>query len=254
MNRKIINVPCSVNTWLYACGERNCVPGLASSVRINNAKMPATTRNPRELTRYRIPIFLWSVVVSQPRRRPPSGSGRATGGAWITANSLLSLLRVSHDEHSRHRRAMHVALEGVLARPQPLDGVAAGAHARELPGGEELVRRVDSVPDGEVVVDPGIEVGDADRDGLARQDREAIRVPRDVLCGDMQLVATRGRTLDPEDRLSLHLDPGEEVGFRYHLDDERHPRVSQAAEFRALSVERSESRRRPGEIVGEPRD
>src|SRR5437762_12668047 len=102
--------------------------------------MPPTTKKPRELIRYRIPIFLWSVVVSHPRSRRPLGSGRANGGAWMTAISASPLrLRVPHDEHAGHRRSVHVALEVVLAGRERRDGLGAVGHAGEFPGGEELV-------------------------------------------------------------------------------------------------------------------
>jgi hypothetical protein len=43
-NRKIIVVPCIVNSWLNCSSLKNCVPGFASSVRMNSASSPATAK------------------------------------------------------------------------------------------------------------------------------------------------------------------------------------------------------------------
>ena len=51
MKRKIISVPCIVNSWLYACGWKIWKPGLASSVLISNAKIPPMMKNANELIR-----------------------------------------------------------------------------------------------------------------------------------------------------------------------------------------------------------
>src|SRR5438309_770926 len=111
----------------------------------------------------------------------------------MTATSASSLLRASNDEDSRHRRAVHVALEVVLARRERRDGEAPGCDAGELPGREELMLRADAVPDREVVVDPGIEVLNGDRGGLSRGDGETVRVPRDVFGADLEVVPARRR-------------------------------------------------------------
>jgi hypothetical protein len=55
-------VPCMVNSWLYCSGVRNCIPGRASSARINNACTPPARKNPRAVTMYMIPNVLGSVV------------------------------------------------------------------------------------------------------------------------------------------------------------------------------------------------
>jgi len=75
MNRKIISVPCSVNSWLYPLVVTSWRPGAASSVRMSRANRPATKKNANELSRYRMPIRLWSVVVSHWRSQCRCGSG-----------------------------------------------------------------------------------------------------------------------------------------------------------------------------------
>jgi hypothetical protein len=53
-----------VNSSLKRSSAKYCTPGSASSVRMNMASSPATRNQKYEFTRYMIPIFLWSVVVS----------------------------------------------------------------------------------------------------------------------------------------------------------------------------------------------
>jgi hypothetical protein len=57
-------VPCMVNSWLYCSGERNCMPGRASSARMSRAMNPPTRKRPNALTIYMIPICFASVVRS----------------------------------------------------------------------------------------------------------------------------------------------------------------------------------------------
>src|SRR5438128_11689519 len=98
---------------------------------MRRAKIPPTTKKVIELIKYRMPIFLWSVVVSHDRSRPRGLGAIARGLASITAmarprlgRSLqgrpapLSRLLASHEEHAGHGRAVDVALEVVPARRQ----------------------------------------------------------------------------------------------------------------------------------------
>jgi hypothetical protein len=64
-NSSSMIVPCMVNAWLYCSVDRNCRPGRASSALIAIARTPPTRKKQNEVIRYRCPIFLWSVVVSQ---------------------------------------------------------------------------------------------------------------------------------------------------------------------------------------------
>ncbi len=64
-------VPCMVNSWLNCSWDRNCKPGAASSVRISSAIAPPTMKKANEVTRYRIPICLWSVVRNIRSRKEP---------------------------------------------------------------------------------------------------------------------------------------------------------------------------------------
>src|SRR6266702_6295446 len=82
-------VPCMVNSWLYCSSDRNCRPGRASSARISRAMNPPMKKNANEVTRYRIPIFLASVVRSKLASAEPvvglcTGHGRVTIGFGAT--------------------------------------------------------------------------------------------------------------------------------------------------------------------------
>ncbi len=75
-----ITVPCSVNAWLYCSVDRICSPGRASSARTNSASTPPIRKKAKDEIRYRCPIFLWSVVVSQETAtRPLLGPSICTG-------------------------------------------------------------------------------------------------------------------------------------------------------------------------------
>ena len=67
-NTKIMNVACIENSSLYCRSLTNWSPGSASSLRTTSAIDPAMKKKTNELIRYMIPIFLWSVVVSQAYR------------------------------------------------------------------------------------------------------------------------------------------------------------------------------------------
>ncbi len=57
-------VPCIVNAWLNCSFDMICRPGRASSARMNSAITPPMQKNANDVTRYNVPIVLWSVVVS----------------------------------------------------------------------------------------------------------------------------------------------------------------------------------------------
>src|SRR5438309_11946519 len=109
MNRKIITVACMVKIWLYSSGCSGGASGSANCVRTRSAARPPRTKKTKVEMMYRMPIFLWSVVVSQaptPRRSrarsecPGAGLvGRATtGGAAVVAINLsLQGLEVGDD-------------------------------------------------------------------------------------------------------------------------------------------------------------
>ena len=66
-----ITVPCIVKSWLNCSWLRNCMPGRASSVRISMAIAPPTMKKANEVTRYMMPICLWSVVRNIRSRKDP---------------------------------------------------------------------------------------------------------------------------------------------------------------------------------------
>src|SRR2546422_1582528 len=106
---------------------------------MRRAKIPPITKKANELTRYRMPIFLWSVVVSHDRTQPRGLGAIARGRASVTAIARPpSRLLASHDQHARHGRPMDVALEVVPAGLQVgyLEGLRS--HAGEAASLEVL--------------------------------------------------------------------------------------------------------------------
>src|SRR6266545_1312814 len=252
MNRKIISVPCSVKTWLYLCTDRSCVPGRASSARISSAITPAIAKTANEFQKYRIPIFLWSVVVSQASSLVAGDGLGASAGRWTSVIAMTNL-RLFHDERARHGRAVDGALEVVPAGPQwgEMEG------RRRRPGHwraqEVLDFQLVRIEDAEGVVDAGVLVDHGGRPRLAGRYRDAGGVPGGVLCHQLDR-GRAGGARDVEGRRLLALDPRDVVGRRHHLEDERHLRVPQPAELGALGRIGAEPGRGEVEVVRVPWD
>ena len=88
-------VPCIVNSWLYCSGDRNCMPGRASSARMISASTPPNMKKVNDVTRYIRPISLWSVVRSNCRNIEPlaaavAGNGRLTIGVGSMSIGLAA--------------------------------------------------------------------------------------------------------------------------------------------------------------------
>ena len=62
MKRKIISDACTEKSPLNVFVSTYCMPGRASSARMNIAISPAATKKKTVVTRYWIPITLWSVL------------------------------------------------------------------------------------------------------------------------------------------------------------------------------------------------
>ena len=78
--------PCIVNAWLNCSFDMICSPGRASSARISSAITPPTMKNANAVTRYSVPIFLWSVVVTHSTH---DGRGDRPAGRPVTATSAV---------------------------------------------------------------------------------------------------------------------------------------------------------------------
>src|ERR1700716_1354338 len=97
-NRKIIVVPCIVNSWLYVCGVSRSLFGTESCRRIRSASTPPIMKKANVRTRYMIPMRLSSVVVTHETQ--PLGSAwtwRATtcgiGAALVEGASTVAAMR-----------------------------------------------------------------------------------------------------------------------------------------------------------------
>jgi hypothetical protein len=62
MKRKIISEACTEKRPLNVWVSTNCMPGRASSARMNIAMRPAATKKKMVVTTYWTPITLWSVL------------------------------------------------------------------------------------------------------------------------------------------------------------------------------------------------
>ena len=76
-------VPCMVNSWLYCSGDRNCIPGRASSARMSRAISPPSMKNTKDVIMYMIPICFASVVRRSRANAEPLTGGR-TGHGRVT--------------------------------------------------------------------------------------------------------------------------------------------------------------------------
>ena len=80
-----------VNSWLYCSGDKNCRPGRASSARINIAIAPPTMKNPKEVTRYSLPISLWSVVDKYASSRESIGARTRDGSGLVGGGNTVDI-------------------------------------------------------------------------------------------------------------------------------------------------------------------
>ena len=88
-------VPCMVNSWLYCSGDRNCMPGRASSARMSSAIRPPSMKNTKDVIMYMIPICFASVVrsiraIAEPLTWRRTGQGRVTIGFGATVVTMAS--------------------------------------------------------------------------------------------------------------------------------------------------------------------
>ncbi len=89
-NRKIIVTPCIVKIWLYWSAFNKVPSGCASWARINSASSPPIRKNSRAVAPYRIPIFLWSMVVNQ-LQKPVVAVGRRRIPCRLTVVLTLAI-------------------------------------------------------------------------------------------------------------------------------------------------------------------
>ena len=67
---------------------KTCSFGRASCERISSAMIPPATKKSRLVRMYRIPIRLWSTVVSQLEKRPRETIVAAGSGVALTATAV----------------------------------------------------------------------------------------------------------------------------------------------------------------------
>src|SRR4030095_3612360 len=209
---------------------------------MNTASSPATPNQKYELTRYMIPIFLWSVVVSQSAigwRRglmPCAASASASGLACVIA-ILMRSLPGPNLELALHGAGVGVAVEEVAPRLQgrQLVGGLLGAGEQRCLGVGEDARRagVVALEEGHVVGHPLLVV-EGDLEGAVARAGEAVLVEGHVLGRDRSRAGVVGAAAG---RLLLGLlQPGLELGPADGPDGEAHRLVGQAAVLGALAA------------------
>src|SRR3954470_8421399 len=100
--RKTIVVPCIVNSSLYVVAERMRPFGWASCSRTNRASTPPMMKKAKALTPYRMPIFLWSIVVNHDanpvtargRRNSTDCSGGGGGSSTTGGSRTVAITRL----------------------------------------------------------------------------------------------------------------------------------------------------------------
>src|SRR5437763_1132170 len=146
-NRKIIVVPCIVNSSLYVFGSRRVLSAWLSCRRISSASVPPRRKKTKVRTMYMIPIFLWSVVVTH-EVHPVRSAWTACALTWgrgvrtcsvVAAMEVRVSLRVARlglELLARHRGGRVGRLEVGLAVLDELlvlrrrDGPDARGHVR----------------------------------------------------------------------------------------------------------------------------
>src|SRR6185312_3708822 len=102
-------VPCMVNSWLYCSGVRNCMPGCASSARMNSAIRPPIMNQLNDVVMYMTPSTLGSVVCRYDRNFEPRG-GRCTGYGRATTGRGATAVTVEPPAVRRTRGVLHTPL------------------------------------------------------------------------------------------------------------------------------------------------
>src|SRR3954468_2749949 len=93
-NRKIIVVPCIVNSWLYVCGVSSVLSAWLSCRRIISASTPPRMKKTKVRTRYMIPMRLWSVVVTHDVQ-PVLGCSTECATIWGTGRAVVVAMEVA---------------------------------------------------------------------------------------------------------------------------------------------------------------
>src|SRR5438876_2752041 len=183
--------------------------------------IPPATKKPRLVRMYRIPIRLWSTVVSQLEKRPRERIAAAGSGADATSTATAA-----------PRKTLHVSKQGIHlpAGPAPADGghLDASVSQQRLERWGLGEHRVSS----EVGSEPTLSL-------------EAVTGRADAIEGHLAEVGGAVRL-----RARLPVVPGLEVATRERLDGGVHVRVVVAAELAALALEGALPVGLEGQVVG----
>ena len=133
-------VPCIVNSWLYCSGDRNCMPGRASSARMSSAMKPPIRKNTKRRDHVHDPDLLRVRRPQQPRdcraldglvHRPRPGHDRlrCDGGHQWPPGASIGVPRAVSPQNSPFYRPLDRA--GSDRRCRSIRGRRAAGSARE---------------------------------------------------------------------------------------------------------------------------
>jgi hypothetical protein len=97
-NRNIIVVPCIVKAASYACAPRIDASGCASCSRTRSPSIPASRKNTKPVTMYRIPTALWFTWLIQPMN--PGGRSHVR---WRSALSGAAMVMTGQESGDREQ-------------------------------------------------------------------------------------------------------------------------------------------------------
>src|SRR5919199_3304382 len=222
ITRKIMVVPCMVNTALYAPGCRKVLRGTASWMRIRSASSPPSSMKPKLVTRYRMPMSLWSTVVNH--RNAPVGRSFSTAGAGYGEAMVAIRLSLRGDPSCESSlEALQVVDQGVqVGWAHVLEGRHEHTRLDRLRIADPRAQGVRRVGDhARAKRHPAAQMGEVGPD-VGRRRQAPNLVARHARVAQKHLLARRpgaGR------RLALLLQPGSELVRRLAHDTHLHPGV-----------------------------
>src|SRR3989440_5994312 len=130
--RKIMVVPCIVNSSLYCAAVSKLPFGPASWSRSSSASTPPITRKASAVVPYMMPIFLWSIVVNQLQKPVVDCGRRSTRRRRAGARTVSETVVIGDLPRVRSLQLEQVVgdLHGLLLRHRRLPGRSIAAERR----------------------------------------------------------------------------------------------------------------------------
>src|SRR5438067_3347281 len=130
--RKIMVVPCIVNSSLYCAAVSKVPLGPASWSRSSSASTPPITKKASAVVPYMMPIFLWSIVVNQLQKPVVDCGRRRTRSRRAGARTVSGTVVMRGLARARSLQLEQVVgdLPGLLLRHRRLPGRSIAAERR----------------------------------------------------------------------------------------------------------------------------